>query len=82
MTMAMTKLLEDAFQRVSQLPEAEQDFIAAALLDVFQDDQQDNAAWDALVESAASQRLLEEMAHRVEDAIARGETFDFDPGNR
>ena len=71
----MTKLLENAFQRVSQLSEVEQDAIAAALLDVFQDDQQDNAAWDALVDSAASQRLLEEMARRVEDAIARGETL-------
>jgi hypothetical protein len=72
---SMTKLLENAFQRVSQLSEVEQDAIAAALLDVFQDDQQDNAAWDALVDSAASQRLLEEMARRVEDAIARGETL-------
>ena len=82
MTIAMTKLLENAFQRVSQLSEVEQNSIAVALLEVLQDDEQDNAVWDALVESAASQRLLEEMARRVEEAIARGETFDFDPGNR
>ena len=44
--MAMTKLLENAFQRVSRLSEVEQNSIAVALLEVLQDDQQDNAAWD------------------------------------
>ena len=80
--MEMTKLLEDAFQHVSRLSALEQDAIAGALLEVLTADEQDNVAWDALVENAASQRLLEEMARRVEEAIAKGETFDFDPGSR
>ena len=80
--MAITKLLENAFQQASWLPEAQQNAIATALLEVMQDDKKDEAAWDTLVGSAASQRLLEEMARQVEEEIARGETFDFDPGSR
>lgn len=71
----MTKLLEQAIARVKQLPETEQDAIAALILEELEDEARWNKAfaqsYDVLAELAAA-ALVEDQA---------GKTQELDPEN-
>ena len=64
----MTALLEKAIQETQTLSEAEQDFVAALLIENIQDTRQ----WDA--QFAASRDLLEEMYDEAMEAYQAGRT--------
>ncbi len=68
----MTKLLQKAFEKASQLPELEQNTLAKWLLEELESEQK----WDALF--AESEELLERMADEAIEADSRGETRDLD----
>ena len=54
----MNQLLQDAFQRAAELPQAEQDRFARFLLAELESERQ----WDDLFASSESEDLLERMA--------------------
>jgi len=62
----MTQLLEEAIQQIHNLPAAQQDAIAAVILDELADEQQ----WDAAF--ARSQDKLARMAEKVREDIKAG----------
>ncbi len=64
----MTALLEKAIQETQTLSEAEQDFVAALLIENIQDARQ----WDA--QFAASRDVLEEMYDEAMEAYQAGRT--------
>ncbi len=64
----MTALLEKAIQETQTLSEAEQDFVAALLIENIQDARQ----WDA--QFAASKDVLEEMYDEAMEAYQAGRT--------
>ena len=64
----MTALLEKAIQETQTLSEAEQDFVAALLIENIQDARQ----WDT--QFAASQDVLEEMYDEAMEAYQAGRT--------
>ncbi len=66
-----TKLLAEAFERVSALPEPDQDRIAARLLAEFESD---DAQWDETLSSPDSLRFLADMRREVLAAHAHGAT--------
>ena len=70
----MTQLLEEAIQQIHNLPAAQQDAIAAVILDELADEQQ----WDAAF--ARSQDKLARMAEKVREDIkaARVKTMGID----
>ena len=72
----MTKLLEDAMQRVARLSAAEQDRIARLVLDEIEDE----ARWQATF-AGSQPSLLGSPAHASAD-IAAGSVLDEDPSNR
>ena len=55
----MTKLLQQAFERASELPEMEQDRLARFLLAELESERQ----WDELFSRPESEDLLERLAH-------------------
>lgn len=57
----MTNLLQQAFEKASQLSEEDQERIALLLLNELKADEH----WDDLLSSPESQSLLEEMATRA-----------------
>ncbi len=69
----MTKLLNKAIERVSGLPDDEQDAIAGIILDEIEDE----ARWRASF--AASQEALARLAEDARKEIADGRTQPFDP---
>jgi hypothetical protein len=75
MVVIMTKLLEQAFKRASELPESEQDAFASRWLEELEDE----AAWDALVVTPESQAFLDRMAQRVRDDIKAERVRPLDP---
>ena len=72
----MTKLLEDAMQRVARLSAAEQDRIARVVLDEIEDE----ARWQATF--AGSQGKLAKLADQARADIEAGAVLDEDPSNR
>ena len=72
----MTKLLEEAFAKVSKFPESMQDAVAAIEIDELKDQQK----WDTAF--ANSQKALSKLAVKVRDEIKNGETLPYDPASR
>ena len=69
----MTKLLQDAFAKVSELPPAEQDVLASRLLaELAEDDEFDRAI-------AASSDKLARLAQEALDEYRTGQTQELDP---
>lgn len=71
----MTDLLEKAFERASQLPEAEQDEFARLMLQELEAD----ARWAALFEHTASENVLARMAREALADHRAGRTSLLDP---
>lgn len=69
----MTQLLEQAIQQMKQLPEAEQDAIAAVILEELQSERQ----WDAAF--AGSQDHLAGLAREALAEFRAGKTRELDP---
>ena len=72
----MTKLLKKAIDRVSSLPDDEQDAIAGIILDELQDE----ARWRASF--PASQDALAQLAAGAKKEIAEGKTEPYDPATK
>lgn len=70
----MTKLLEQAFEKASTLPEAKQDDFARRVLEELAADQK----WDELFADSRSDTLLEQLSAEALLEIEQGETEDFD----
>ena len=70
----MTKLLEEAFKKASELPETEQDSLAKWLLEELESERE----WDRLF--AQSQDALGRLAQKALEAHRQGKTkpMDFD----
>ena len=69
----MTKLLQEAFDRASKLPEAEQDALGRILLEELASERR----WENLF--AGSQDLLEELADQALAEHDAGRTEKLDP---
>jgi hypothetical protein len=69
----MTKLLEKAFEKAAELPDAEQDSFARWLLSELESE----SRWGALF--AGSQDQLRQLAEEALAEHARGETVELDP---
>ena len=72
----MTKLLEAALEKVTELPEPEQDAIARLILDELEYE----ARWQQAF--AGSQDLLARLAGAAREEIDRGEVLPDDPATR
>ena len=72
----MTKLLNEALERVSALPDDEQDAIASIILEEIKDE----ARWRASF--AKSQEALARLADQARPEIARGDVLPFDPASK
>ncbi len=72
----MTKLHKKALERVSTLPDDEQDAIASISLEEIEDE----ARWRASF--ARSQVALVRLADRARAEIARGDVLPFDPASK
>ncbi len=72
----MTKLLKKALERVSALPDDEQDAIASIILGEIEDE----ARWRATF--AKSQEALARLADQARAEIARGDMLPFDPASK
>lgn len=68
----MTKLLEEAFKKVSELPEIEQDTLAKWLLEELKSERQ----WDRMY--TESQDVLERLANEALDAHKKGKIKPMD----
>ena len=69
----MTDMLEKAIAQAKQLPEDQQDTIAALILEEIEDE----ARWDAAF--ARSHDVLERLAAEAEEEDRRGLTEELDP---
>jgi hypothetical protein len=69
----MTKLLQEAFEAVSQLSDDEQDRIALRLMEELDDE----TRWETSF--AASQDVLRKMAEEARDDFRAGRTEPLDP---
>ncbi len=78
----MTAKLKQAFHNVERLPPEDQDAIAEAVMDSIYVAPEEEEAWLRLVETDESQSLLTRMAKEVEEEMAEGQTFDFDPSGK
>ncbi|MFP6728984.1 MAG: hypothetical protein VCD50_02225 [Alphaproteobacteria bacterium] len=72
----MTKLLKQAFDRVSALPDDEQDAIASIVLEEIEDE----ARWQASF--AKSQDALSRLVKEARDEIDRGDVLPMDPATK
>ena len=68
----MTKLLQEAFKKASELPETEQDTLAKWLLEELQSERE----WDRLF--AESPDILERLGDEAIDAHKKGKTRPMD----
>ena len=71
----MTEALKKAFERASQLPEADQDSLAAAILTEIESED----AWDSAF--SRSQKELGALADEALEEHRRGRTRPLDPRN-
>ena len=67
----MTKLLEEVFEKVSQLPEKEQDAVASLVLEELSSEQQ----WDESFQR--SQDVLADLASEAINEFDQGKTKEF-----
>jgi hypothetical protein len=72
----MTQLLEQAISQVRALPDAEQDALAAQILQRLADRQ-----WDALFLRPESETLLDQLANEALSDFRAGKTRKRDPGS-
>lgn len=72
----MTKLLEEAIRRVSQMPESMQDHIGAAMLEKLDSD----LAWEEALVRPESLRLLDNWASEALADLREGRTKSLDLG--
>lgn len=70
----MTKLLDKAFEKARALPEAEQDALAAILLDEMPGN--GDRKWEGLFADPRSEKILEKLWAEAQEEIARGEVYD------
>lgn len=70
----MTKLLDKAFEKARALPEAEQDELAAILLDEMPGNGE--GKWEKLFADPRSEKVLEKLWAAAQEEIARGEVYD------
>jgi hypothetical protein len=77
--MNMTKLLEQAFNEISRLPEEDQDVIAQALIGLIPD-AADDLQWERLFSDPRSEKALEHLLREADAEIARGDVYDTNPG--
>lgn len=68
--MPMTELLEDVFGELQQLPDAEQDHIAAALRELLPDARRE-AEWERLTADPRSEAVLEFLVEEAGLATER-----------
>jgi hypothetical protein len=73
---AMNKMLEKAFAAIKNLPDAQQEAIAANILD----DLESERGWEERF--AKSQDVLAQLSKRAGDHVAENTTLPFDPSNR
>ena len=78
--MPMTKVLEQAFREAEQLPEEDQKVIADFIVHFIHPDEEEEAEWDALIQSPESQRFLKKMVKEVKEEKAKGKMRPF-PGD-
>ncbi len=69
----MTQLLEKAFAQIAQLPEMEQDTIAALILDELEDEERWNCKF------AGSADVLSNLAAKALAEYREGKTLPLDP---
>jgi hypothetical protein len=69
----MTQLLEQAYARIIQLPEAQQDTIASLILEELEDEEQ----WQQ--QFAASEDVLSRLAQKALAEHRAGKTLPLDP---
>jgi hypothetical protein len=69
----VTRLLEEAFRKASELSEAEQDTLAASILADLEDERRWSEAF------ANSQDLLAELAAEAREEYRAGRTLPLDP---
>ncbi|MBN1901449.1 hypothetical protein JW926_09030 [Candidatus Sumerlaeota bacterium] len=69
----MTKLLERAVEKVKNLPEKEQDAIAALIIEELEDEMRWEKAFDH------SQDVLAKLAHEAMEEERTGRTSELDP---
>jgi len=69
----MTQLMEQAFARIAQLPEPEQDSIASLILEELEDE----AQWQR--KFAMSADVLSRLAHKALREHRAGKTLPLDP---
>lgn len=74
----MTKILEEAIRRVSQLPERMQDHIGAAMLEEIDR----GIAWDETLSGPKSLRLLSEWGAEALRDLDEARTEPVDPDSR
>ncbi len=80
--MALSKVLEKAFEEALHLPEEKQAVVAEIIIEFVHEAEDDEAEWDALVQGPESQRFLDKMAEKVRKEKARGELLESDPGDQ
>lgn len=73
----MTQLLEEAFDRASQLPDEEQDEFARLLLAELESEQR----WSELFARPESEDILERLASEALAAHRAGKTTPLDPSD-
>lgn len=78
--MPMTDILEKAFEEASALPEEEQEILANIVIHFIHPDAEEEAEWEALVQSPESQKFLEKMVKEVKEEKAKGNMLPF-PGD-
>lgn len=79
--MPMTKVLEQAFREAEQLPEEDQKVIADFIVHFIHPDQQEEAEWEALVQSPESQRALDLMVRELKEEEEKEGLLPF-PGEK
>ena len=72
----MTKLLKKALERISVLPENEQDAIASIILEEIEDE----IRWRETF--SHSQDAIAGLARKASDEIMRGDVLPFDPASK
>ena len=72
----MTKLLKNALERASALPDDAQDAIASIILDEIEDEKRWSKSF------ANSQKTIARLADQARAEIARGEVLSFDPASK
>jgi hypothetical protein len=68
----MSKLLEEAFQEASQLPEEEQNSVAEIIISFLHPDEAEEAEWDALTQIPESQTFSRRNSGKTPSEKSQG----------